>query len=282
MQIDWFTVIAQIVNFLLLVYLLKRFLYGPIVRAMDRREQRVTERLRGADEREENAAREAQAYQQKRKELEERRREALEKAREEAESQRKALLEEARHEIEDQRKRWRDELEREKEAFSREMRTEVALGTVRALRRALGDLAEAQLEEQIVGVFIARLRELDQKEREELARAVDSTQEPIRVASAFELSKKQRDAVRKALEDRLERSLDLHFAATADVICGIELRTPGSRLAWSVDDYLEELEERVAESLRDRARPIEGRAMKPFGAPVEAAPEEAGEDEADS
>ena len=36
---DWFTVIAQIINFLILVALLKRFLYGPIIRAMERRER---------------------------------------------------------------------------------------------------------------------------------------------------------------------------------------------------------------------------------------------------
>ncbi len=48
MAIDWITVSAQIVNFLILVWLLKHFLYQPIIRAMDRREQRVSERLNEA------------------------------------------------------------------------------------------------------------------------------------------------------------------------------------------------------------------------------------------
>ena len=45
MLINWFTVAAQIVNFLILVALLKRFLYGPIVAAMSAREGRIAAQL---------------------------------------------------------------------------------------------------------------------------------------------------------------------------------------------------------------------------------------------
>ena len=41
MQVDWLTVAAQIVNFLILVWLLHKFLYGPIVRAMGDREAAI-------------------------------------------------------------------------------------------------------------------------------------------------------------------------------------------------------------------------------------------------
>ena len=41
MLIDWFTVAAQAINFLILVLLLRRFLYGPIVKAMDDREAAI-------------------------------------------------------------------------------------------------------------------------------------------------------------------------------------------------------------------------------------------------
>ena len=45
MLIDWFTVTFQIINFLILIALLKRFLYGPILRAMDERETTIAARL---------------------------------------------------------------------------------------------------------------------------------------------------------------------------------------------------------------------------------------------
>ena len=43
MLIDWFTVGAQVLNFLILVWLLKRFLYRPILHAIDAREQRIAQ-----------------------------------------------------------------------------------------------------------------------------------------------------------------------------------------------------------------------------------------------
>jgi len=38
MLIDWFTVVAQVINFLILVWLMKRFLYKPILNAIAARE----------------------------------------------------------------------------------------------------------------------------------------------------------------------------------------------------------------------------------------------------
>ena len=49
MLIDWFTVGAQVLNFLILVWLLKHFLYKPILNAIDAREKRIASELADAD-----------------------------------------------------------------------------------------------------------------------------------------------------------------------------------------------------------------------------------------
>jgi len=69
MQIDWITVVAQIVNFLVLVWLLQRFLYGPITRAMKNREKRIENRLTEARQERNEAEDEAEAYRQKQRQL---------------------------------------------------------------------------------------------------------------------------------------------------------------------------------------------------------------------
>jgi len=48
MLIDWFTVGAQALNFIILVWLLKRFLYKPILGAVDAREKRIAAELADA------------------------------------------------------------------------------------------------------------------------------------------------------------------------------------------------------------------------------------------
>jgi F-type H+-transporting ATPase subunit b len=47
MLIDWFTVAAQAINFLILVWLLKRFLYKPVLNAVDAREKAMRKPNRG-------------------------------------------------------------------------------------------------------------------------------------------------------------------------------------------------------------------------------------------
>ena len=95
MQIDWLTVAAQAVNFLVLVYLLRRFLYQPVVAAMTRREERIAQQLQEAAQREQQALQETQAFQEKNQAFEHDRAAMLSRAEQEVEAHRKTLLEAA-------------------------------------------------------------------------------------------------------------------------------------------------------------------------------------------
>jgi len=48
MSIDWVTVLAQLANFLLLIWLLRRFLYRPIIAGIDAREAEIARRMAAA------------------------------------------------------------------------------------------------------------------------------------------------------------------------------------------------------------------------------------------
>jgi len=61
-QIDYFTIFAQIINFLVLVLLLKHFLYGRIIKAMDEREKRIESQLQEAAKKKKEADEEADSY----------------------------------------------------------------------------------------------------------------------------------------------------------------------------------------------------------------------------
>ncbi len=65
MPIDWFTVVAQAFNFLILVWLLKRFLYKPILHAIDEREKGIAAQLAEADAKKAEAQEERNDFQHK-------------------------------------------------------------------------------------------------------------------------------------------------------------------------------------------------------------------------
>ena len=96
MLIDWFTVVAQVVNFLILVWLLKRFLYRPILDAIDAREKRIATELADADAKKAEAQKERDEFQHKNEEFDQQRAALLSKATDEAKAERQRLLDEAR------------------------------------------------------------------------------------------------------------------------------------------------------------------------------------------
>jgi len=79
--IDWFTVGAQALNFVILVWLMKRFLYRPILDGIDAREQRIAAELADADRRKAEAQTERSDFQHKNEELDRQRARLLGEAR---------------------------------------------------------------------------------------------------------------------------------------------------------------------------------------------------------
>ena len=92
MLIDWFTVIAQIINFLILMWLLKRFLYKPILQAVDARDKKIKAQLQEAEQKMQQATTERKTYEQKNAEFDQQRQAMLKTATDEVMGKRKALL----------------------------------------------------------------------------------------------------------------------------------------------------------------------------------------------
>jgi F-type H+-transporting ATPase subunit b len=247
--IDWFTVVAQVVNFLILVWLLRRFLYRPIVDAMQAREARIAAQLGEAENKLAEAGQARQRYETQRAELDAKRDDILRAAREEAEASRQQMLNEAREAFRSAQARWKSLLEQEQTAFQHELRQRAGTQTMAIARQALADLANVELEQQIVSVFVDRLKALDEPARAMLAEAGTDGQTPLRLVTSFELQDETRDRLRAALRQHLATGGDAEFVTSPDVLAGIELRADGHKLAWSLDGYLDQLEQRLAETL---------------------------------
>jgi len=250
--IDWFTIIAQIINFLVLVALLKYFLYGRILQAMDRREEEIASRLAEAEEREREARHELEDYQAKLQDLEDQRPGLMIQTREEAEASRKQLMKDARDEVEGTRTRWLEALDREKNSFLQELRRRAGEQILDIVRRVLADLADTGLEQQVIEGFSKRLTEMDQEKRETVIASL-KTDRNVVITSAFELPDSARNENASVQESNLEDGLQLTFRTSPEVVTGIEVKLPGYKMAWSVDDYLESLEANLREALEEKA-----------------------------
>jgi F-type H+-transporting ATPase subunit b len=256
MLIDWFTVGAQALNFLILVWLMKRFLYKPILHAIDEREKRIAAELANADKKKAEAQKESDEFKHKNEELDQQRAALLSKATDEAKAERQRLLDEARKAAAALSSKRQETLRNEEhnlhQAISRRTQQEVFA----IARKALTDLATTSLEERLGEVFTRRLREMDGKAKAGLAESLKTASDPALVRSAFDLPAEQRAAIQNALNETFSAEIHIRFETAPDLISGIELTTNGQKVAWSIADYLVSLEKGVDELLKEKDKPI--------------------------
>jgi F-type H+-transporting ATPase subunit b len=250
--IDYFTTVAQIINFLVLVFLLRHFLYKPIINSMDERELKIASRLKDADERRKKAQQEEEAIRKVELDLAAKREELMAKATVDAEAARADLMKKARDEVDKSKGDWYEALERQKEAFLVDIRLQAGRGVYAVIRRALGDLANDELERRIIDTFLKRLEIMDELDKKKLKEIYEKPDKKIIVRSTFEIPAKMRQKLQDALRKQVGAEIEIQYHAAPDLISGIELCTSDMKIAWSIDSYLDDLVADLSHTLDQR------------------------------
>ncbi len=255
MLIDWFTVGAQALNFLILLWLMKRFLYKPVLHAIDEREKRIAAQLANAAARESDAEKERDALRHKNEAFDQQRAALLNKATGEANAERQRLLDEARGAAERLSAKRRETLKNDAQALNQTIRRKTQQEVFAIARKALTDLATTSLEERLSEVFTRRLREMGGEAKDSLSSALATAPGPACVRSAFDLPAEQRAAIQNALNETFSAPIRVRFETAPDLVSGIELTTNGQKVAWSIADYLISLERGLDELLKEKDKP---------------------------
>lgn len=252
MLIDWFTVGAQVVNFLVLVWLLKRFLYKPILAAIAAREKGIAGQLSDAEAKKSDAQKQRDNFENKNKEFDQQRAALMEKAEDEAKAERAGLIETAHKDANDARIAQGVSLQVEQSKFADEL-TRIAKEQVFAVvRKTLHDLAGASLEDQMEAVFVERIRALSGDAKATMRAALTSSLSPSVVRSAFDLSVAQQDAIQTALNETFSANLPVRFETVKELGCGIELTGAGQKLEWNIAVYLNDLGHAVDGAINEK------------------------------
>lgn len=241
MLIDWFTVAAQLVNFAILVWLLKRFLYRPVLAAMSAREQHVRETVAAAERERAEAEEQSRQLNGQREALEQQKAALLEQARAEAGTARRELLAKAREEAESRRLQWRESLEQEWRSLRDELTHRTQDEAFAVARKALHELAGEDLEERITRAFLHQLEDLDEATRARFASG-GGNGAPLVVRSRFHLPEPLRDELRQSLQDQIDPDRTVDFETDPRLVAGIEVFSDGQKIAWSVDGFLRSLD----------------------------------------
>ncbi len=253
MKINWFTVIAQIINFLILVWLLKKFLYKPVLDAIDAREKKIVARLEDAKNKKAEAKKEQEDFAEKNKQFDAQKKEVMDKAIAETNVKKDKLLEDARKEVDALHAKQQKAVAYMQQNLKKDLVQKTQLEVFNISRKVLTDLASVDLEEQTAKLFISRLEELKDEEEKQFIESFKSDSKPVLIQSAFELHKKQQTEIKKAVDKILGKETEFEFNTAPEIISGIELSANGYKLSWSISAYLSSLQNNISETLEGKA-----------------------------
>jgi len=254
MLIDWFTIFAQALNFLILVWLMKRFLYKPILHAIDAREKRISAELADADAKKADAKKESDEFKRKNEEFDRERTALFSKATDEAQAERERLFDEARKAAAALSLKRQETLRNEEHILHQAISHRTQQEVFAIARKALTDLSGTSLEERMADVFIRRLQEMNNEAKGSLVEAEKKSTDPVLVRSAFDMPAEQRTKIQNALNNIFSAEIQVRFEIAPDLISGIELTTNGQKAAWSISDYLAAMKKGVDELLKENVR----------------------------
>jgi F-type H+-transporting ATPase subunit b len=249
MQIDWLTVAAQIVNFLVLVWLLQRFLYRPITNAMAHREERIETRLSEAKAARAEVEAEAARLREQQQALEARREDVLRAARQEAATLRTRLEDDLRVEMEARRTAWEGHLEDEREAFAARLRQHAGHQVIDIVGRVLQDFTGRDLGGQVAVSFADRLAELGQETQEKLSVAASRAEKPAQIESSVALKPGVRGQITRAIHEHIAPDIEVEYHENDNLLLGVRLTIGEQTVEWSAGRFLSRLETTLDEAI---------------------------------
>ncbi|MDR3370531.1 F0F1 ATP synthase subunit B [Rhodoferax sp.] len=255
MLFDWFTVGAQVLNFLVLVWLMKRFLYKPVLDAIDAREKRIAQSLADAALKDAAAQKERDEFQAKNADFERQRKDLLSKTQDEIHTERKRLLDEARQAADALKTKRQNALTSEMQNLRQDIARRSRDEVFATADKVLTELADTTLQDRMVEVFTSRLRKLDDTDKAGLAKAMSTPGAPVCVRSTFALAPAQQEELQGAWHDALAQDKPLQFETTPEVIGGIELTANGWTLPWNIADFLAAMERSIDDLLKTQPAP---------------------------
>lgn len=251
MLIDWPTVVAQLINFVILVVALKFLLYDRLVDAMEERRRTIAAQQATADERAQEAERELARLRAERSELEEQRDQILARTRDEAEAKQRQRLRDLRADVELQEAEWRRMLHRHQQRLLTDLTASVGRQAVAIARRLLADMTERSFEEALLAGLVQQVNKISEQDRAALARAAADEAALIAVRSAFELSSNARKTVEGLVGELVgDPAPRIGWERERELIFGVVIQIGARTVEWSAAGYLDDVERDLAQRLR--------------------------------
>jgi len=243
LELNWSTFLLEILNFLVLVWILKRFLYKPVLAVIARRREGIEKSLAEARSLHEDAEALKARYQSRLAEWGQERRQAREQLRGEMEAERTEKLAALQAELAQEREKAAVAEERRQADARRKLEETALVQAARFAGRLLGELAGPELEERLLERVLAELSKLPDERVAALRNNWGRPGNTAIVSSAYPLSESRREELRQAVTTLAGSSVALRFEQDESLLAGIRITLGAWVLGANLRDELKSLAE---------------------------------------
>ena len=243
MQFDWVTFALQAINFLVLVWLLRRFLYRPVREVITKRQELAEQATLEAAKQKSDAEAEQQRYVEARDALSDERQQMLKTMHREWDEERRKLLVEAKDEAEAIVAAAREAVAKERQTAVEDIRDQMAGLAVDIASNLLRTVGSDASSEVYLEQIERRLRDLPAEELERLRKDLAAEGAALTVVTATPLEDEERAAWTERLGTCLGQDGRTDFTSDPEILGGAELRFPHAALKFTWADQLRQARE---------------------------------------
>ncbi len=239
MELGWPTFVLQVVNFLVLVWLLKRFLYKPVLEAIARRKAAIDQTLREAADKENAAEVLARQYQNRLAEWESEKQKLRAEVVEEINTQRTQMTAALENALKQEREKAHVLEERRLNQLESQKEAEAIAKGVQFMARLLGRAANSALEERLIDITLEDLLRLPEEQIAALRMVSRQSGLQIKVTSAYALTDDQRQRISEKLRLVTDDHLTVDFKEDRHLLAGIRISVGPWVLRANLEDELQ-------------------------------------------
>lgn len=238
MELNWSTFILEIINFLVLVWILKRFLYKPVLDVIAQRQAGIEKKLNEAQTLKVDAEQLQSQYESRLSDWDQERLQARKTLAEEIESERARKLTELQTRLEQEKEKARVAEARYQADEQHKLEEQALKQGARFATRLLEQSAGPETETRLIDMVINSLSQQPDERIEALSNHYGQTPEKILVSSAYEMNDKQRQLLQQALYSVTGQEVPLHFKQDNELLAGIRITIGAWVLAANLRDEL--------------------------------------------
>ncbi len=249
LELDWATLLFQIINFVVLMALLGYFLFRPLRRKLDERGQIIAETLQRARDQEAEAKQLREQWEERMRTVAQQAEEIIHRAQVAANQRAAELLEQTRQRIDRLTEEMRSDLARQRDEIGAQHYDDLLDAIIDVSGSAVRSVTTRRTHDDLVTNFCASIYQMPQEEVDQFRRVMADRVPHAFVSTPVALTPDQTKTLTDTLSSLIDRHVELQVDIQPELVAGLQVRLADRLIDNSVRQHLSRIRNRVRQDL---------------------------------